>query len=102
MERQKHGPASGSAGAKRIGEAHKGSKSHDETGGFASNPQLAKAAGKKGGDAVKKKFGPEYYREIGAKGGNALKEQRGSEYYREIGKRGAEVRAQQRRDMKDS
>ncbi|HUZ78288.1 MAG TPA: hypothetical protein VMV93_11980 [Chloroflexota bacterium] len=43
-----------------------------------------------GGDAVKAKYGPEFFREIGRKGGQTIRE-RGVEYLREIGRTGGET-----------
>lgn len=93
MADERPGPQKGSAGARTIAEAHRGSHLHDREGGFASNPALAKEAGRKGGEAVKRKYGPEFYREIGKKGGDAVKQERGSEFYAEIGRRGGEMRS---------
>ena len=42
------------------------------------------------GDAVKTKYGIEFFREIGRKGGKALAN-RGNEYLREIGRTGGEA-----------
>ena len=93
MADDKPGPQPGSAGAKKIAEAHRGSHEHDREGGFAANPALAKEAGRKGGEAVKRKYGPQFYREIGKKGGETVKQERGSEFYAEIGRRGGEMRS---------
>ena len=93
MADEKPGPQRGSPGAKKIAEAHKGSHEHDREGGFAANPQLAREAGRKGGEAVKRKYGAEFYREIGKKGGETVKQERGSEFYAEIGRRGGEMRS---------
>lgn len=93
MADDKPGPQPGSTGAKKIAEAHRGSHDHDREGGFAANPQLAKEAGRKGGEAVKRKYGPQFYREIGKKGGETVKQERGSEFYAEIGRRGGEMRS---------
>ena len=93
MADDKPGPRRGSTGAKKIAEAHKGPHEHDLQGGFAANPQLAKEAGRKGGEAVKRKYGPQFYREIGKKGGDTVKQERGSEFYAEIGRRGGEMRS---------
>jgi len=46
---------------------------------------------KHGGEAVKAKYGTEFYAAIGKKGGAALKETHGSEHYAEIGKKGGTV-----------
>jgi len=93
MSENKPGPKRGSAGALRIAEAHKGIHEHDSRGGFAANPHLAKEAGRNGGEAVKKKYGPQFYRDIGKKGGETVKQERGSEFYVEIGRRGGEMRS---------
>ncbi len=93
MADDKPGPQPGSAGARKIAEAHRGSHEHDREGGFAANPELAKEAGRKGGEAVKRKYGPQFYREIGKKGGETVKQERGSEFYAEIGRRGGEMRS---------
>ena len=93
MAEDKPGPRRGSAGANKIADAHRGSHEHDQQGGFAANPQLAKEAGRKGGEAVKRKYGPNFYREIGKKGGETVKQERGSEFYAEIGRRGGEMRS---------
>jgi uncharacterized protein len=45
-------------------------------------------AGRKGGSAVRDKYGEDYYRRIGKLGGTALKDKRGSDYYRAIAKKG--------------
>ena len=93
MAIEKPGPRAGSTGAQRIAQAHKGSHDHDQNGGFASNPSLAKEAGKRGGEVVKSKYGQEFYKEIGKKGGDVVKKTRGSDFYAEIGKRGGESRS---------
>jgi len=94
------GPEPGSAGARRIAEAHRGSREHDQQGGFAANPELAKEAGRKGGEAVKKKYGPSFYRQIGRKGGETVKRDRGSDFYAEIGRRGGEMRSTRMKQRK--
>jgi len=53
-------------------------------------------AGRRGGEVVKERYGPEFYREIGEKGGGAVKERYGPEFYSEIGKRGGETVKQER------
>ncbi len=47
-------------------------------------------AGRKGGETVKEKYGPEFYSEIGKKGGEAVSQDR--EHMSEIGKKGGEAR----------
>jgi uncharacterized protein len=48
------------------------------------------AEGQHGGQAVREKYGPEFYSRIGKKGGEAVKEKRGPAFYAEIGKKGGE------------
>ena len=47
-------------------------------------------AGRKGGQAVRDKYGPSFYEQIGKKGGEAVKAERGHAFYEEIGKKGGE------------
>ncbi len=88
----KPGPEPGSEGAKRIAEAHRGSHDHDQQGGFAAKPALAREAGRKGGETVKERYGPVFYPSIGKKGGETVKRERGPEFYAEIGRKGGEMR----------
>jgi len=92
MADDKPGPQRGSAGARRIAEAHRGSHEHDKEGGFAANPELAREAGRKGGEIVKQRYGPSFYQEIGRKGGETVKKSRGTGFYAEIGRKGGEMR----------
>lgn len=100
MAETRHGPARGSNGARRIAEAHRGSREHDREGGFASNPTLAREAGRKGGEIVKQKYGSSFYRRIGKKGGDTVKSERGSDFYAEIGRRGGERRSARLKEAK--
>ena len=93
MAEDKPGPEAGSEGARKIAEAHRGSHQHDREGGFAANPELAREAGRKGGQTVKRKYGQSFYRQIGKKGGETVKKERGSDFYAEIGRRGGEMRS---------
>ncbi len=95
-EKQRPGPRPGSEGASRIAQAHRGPHDHDREGGFAANPELAQAAGKRGGERVKEKYGSDFYTEIGRKGGQAVRAARGREFYADIGKKGREARARRR------
>ena len=52
-------------------------------------------AGRRGGEAVRDKYGPEFYTEIGQKGGEAVRDKYGPEFYTEIGKKGGEARREQ-------
>jgi len=92
MADDKPGPQKGSEGARRIAEAHRGSHEHDKEGGFAANPELAREAGRKGGEIVKQRYGPEFYQQIGRKGGETVKKSRGTGFYAEIGRKGGEMR----------
>lgn len=47
-------------------------------------------AGKKGGDIVKSKYGPHFYKEIGRKGGESTKRRHGSAFYETIGHKGGQ------------
>ena len=49
-------------------------------------------AGRRGGEAVRAKYGPDFYAEIGQKGGEAVKEKYGPDFYSEIGQKGGEAR----------
>ena len=93
MAEDRPGPKRGSPGAQKNADAHKGSHQHDKAGGFAANPDLARQAGRKGGEAVKSKYGANFYREIGKRGGETVKQERGSDFYAEIGRRGGEMRS---------
>ena len=93
------GPKPGSEGARRISEAHKGSKSHDQRGGFAANPELAREAGRKGGETVRTRYGADFYQEIGKKGGETVRRERGPEFFAEIGRKGGQAVSQNRVHM---
>lgn len=58
-------------------------------------------AGRRGGQAVRLKYGPEFYSEIGQKGGRARREELGSEGYAAIGRKGGEVVSQDRDHMSE-
>jgi general stress protein YciG len=60
-------------------------------GGFASNPDLAREAGRKGGLKVRDKYGAERYADIGRQGGETVRDLYGSEHFREIGSKGGKV-----------
>jgi general stress protein YciG len=55
-------------------------------------------AGQKGGEAVKKKYGPEFYKMIGQKGGQATREAHGHAFYEAIGKMGGKKGGEATRD----
>ena len=98
----KPGPEPGSAGAQRIADAHRGSHDHDQQGGFAAKPSLAREAGRKGGETVKNRYGQDFYQSIGKKGGETVKRERGPDFYAEIGRKGGEmrgIRAAERREL---
>lgn len=48
-----------------------------------------------GGQAVKKKYGPEFYSQIGKKGGDTVKAKYGKGFYHNIGEKGGEARKEQ-------
>lgn len=76
----KRGPDAGSEKAKRGGQAVRDKYGSD----FYSR------IGKKGGETVKQR-GPDFYAEIGRKGGEATKRSLGVEFYSRIGKAGGEA-----------
>lgn len=98
----KPGPEPGSEGARRIAEAHRGSHEHDQLGGFAAKPDLAREAGRKGGETVKSRYGQTFYQSIGKKGGETVKRERGPEFYAEIGRKGGEMRGQRAAERRAS
>src|ERR1700684_4697549 len=55
-------------------------------------------AGQKGGETVKRKYGPEFYEQIGRKGGEATKLAHGHEFYEQIGKKGGKKGGEATRD----
>src|SRR5579885_709619 len=55
-------------------------------------------AGQKGGETVKKKYGPEFYEAIGRKGGQATKQAHGHAFYEAIGKKGGKKGGEATRD----
>lgn|SRR5581483_8630334 len=55
-------------------------------------------AGQKGGEIVKKKYGPGFYESIGRKGGLATKEAHGHAFYEQIGKKGGKKGGEATRD----
>ncbi len=55
-------------------------------------------AGQKGGETVKKKYGPEFYEAIGRKGGQATKLAHGHAFYEAIGKKGGKKGGEATRD----
>ena len=55
-------------------------------------------AGQKGGETVKRKYGPEFYELIGRKGGEATKQAHGHEFYEQIGKKGGKKGGEATRD----
>lgn len=55
-------------------------------------------AGQKGGETVKRKYGPEFYEQIGRKGGLATKLAHGHTFYEQIGKKGGKKGGEATRD----
>ena len=47
-------------------------------------------AGRKGGQTVKERHGPDFFKEIGRKGGRATSAAHGHEFYQEIGRKGGQ------------
>ena len=92
MSDESPGPQLGSDGEERIVDTHRNAHAHDKEGGFAANPELAREAGRKGGEIVKERYGVAFYQEIGRKGGEMVKKSRGIGFYAEIGRKGGEMR----------
>jgi hypothetical protein len=49
-----------------------------------------KEAGRRGGAATERKYGPEFYVGIGKKGGETTKQRMGPGFYQKIGKKGGD------------
>ena len=47
-------------------------------------------AGRKGGRATSKKYGPKFYEDIGKKGGDTTSKKYGPEFYEQIGHKGGQ------------
>jgi len=62
-------------------------------------PSFYSEIGRKGGLATKKNYGPDFYSKIGESGGEAVKEKHGPSFYSEIGKKGGKSR--NRKDRRD-
>ncbi len=78
----KKGPAPGSPAARRGGNAVRAKYGVD----------FYAQIGKLGGDAVKQAKGADFYSQIGHKGGETTKRNHGPEYYVEIGRKGGHRR----------
>jgi uncharacterized protein len=64
-------------------------KKSDDSG---KPPEMSvREAGKKGGDAVRERYGSSFYEEIGRKGGKATRDRHGVEFYESIGQKGGQV-----------
>jgi hypothetical protein len=78
---RKRGPVAGTEEARRGGQAVRARYGHDF---FAR-------IGKKGGETVRREHGSEFYSEIGKKGGQSTKRRQGTEFYQAIGKKGGQA-----------
>ena len=78
--RGKRGPLAGTEEARRGGEAVRAKYGRD----FFSR------IGKKGGDTVRREHGSDFYAQIGRKGGESTKSRQGPDFYARIGKKGGE------------
>lgn len=65
------------------------------TGKRVAGDMSVREAGRKGGETVRDKYGPEFYSEIGQKGGEAVSQDR--RHMSEIGKKGGEARGNENR-----
>src|SRR5690349_9975467 len=75
---KKRGPVAGTEEARRGGEAVRKKYGRE----FYSR------IGKKGGDTVRRQHGPDFYANIGRKGGESTKARQGNEFYARIGQKG--------------
>jgi general stress protein YciG len=64
----------------------------------AGTEMTVREAGRKGGESVKRKYGPEFYEMIGRKGGQATREAHGQAFYEQIGKLGGKKGGEATRD----
>ncbi len=78
MANNRRGPEPGSQKAKHGGQAVRAKY----------GAEFYAKIGRKGGETVKEKRGPQFYAEIGKKGGESTKRQQGSAFYSKIGKKG--------------
>lgn len=72
-------------------DAGKAVRSKRAPGESAGGEMSVREAGKKGGDAVRKRYGASFYEEIGRKGGQATRERHGASFYETIGQKGGQV-----------
>lgn len=70
-------------------------KNNAQGRGWHGDPEGHARAGKEGGETVKEKYGPQFYREIGGKGGEASsgKFKKGDPRAKEAGRKGGEARS---------
>jgi general stress protein YciG len=62
------------------------------TGDPGPNGEMSvREAGKKGGDAVRDRYGSGFYEKIGRKGGQVTRERHGQGFYEAIGQKGGKV-----------
>jgi general stress protein YciG len=59
--------------------------------GSPNGEMSVREAGKKGGDAVRERYGSGFYEQIGRKGGQATRERHGQGFYETIGQKGGRV-----------
>ena len=77
---RKRGPVAGTEEARRGGQAVRAKYGKE----FFSR------IGKKGGDTVRREHGSDFYAQIGKKGGDSTKQRQGADFYARIGKKGGE------------
>ncbi|MDH2909538.1 MAG: hypothetical protein PXZ07_05405 [Candidatus Eremiobacteraeota bacterium] len=58
----------------------------EDSGGMS-----VREAGRRGGERVKAKYGPEFYEAIGRKGGQSTKKKYGAAFYESIGQKGGQT-----------
>ncbi|GEM_PF-1206875 len=70
---------------------HQAARTERGTAMGKRGPKPGTPEAKRGGQAVREKYGPEHFREIGKQGGQVLSERYGPEHFVAIGRKGGEV-----------
>jgi general stress protein YciG len=76
--------------AAKAPEAKATTKNSVKTATVAHAESATNAPAKHGGQAVRDKYGLDFFAQIGKRGGQTVKERRGPEFYAQIGRRGGE------------
>ena len=71
---------------KETGIMAESDRPREDSGGMS-----VREAGRRGGERVKAKYGPEFYEAIGRKGGQSTKKKYGAAFYESIGQKGGQT-----------